>query len=397
MPKVPICLLGPSNYFKGGLTDYTQHLLKIFSYSSSFSPSAIFLNKFIPKRLFPGKNRSIKDFPLKIPASVRYYNGLDWYLLPSMVESFQFLSSLPKNQVFILQWWSSSVLHLYLLFVHLVKIFYPRSTIIIEIHEVFDPLEQRIKLLHGYVKYFLPLLLNKADYVFFHSPEEAVEFSTRFKLTLSSIHFVKHIFPVTAIDTNPKQANDPTGITILFFGLIRDYKGIPLLLNSFNLLLDSLDPAIASKVVLQIVGEIWDDKRTIYSLIQHSPHRESIFLQNRYIPDAEIPKYFSAASLLVLPYLRGTQSGVLNLGMNYSLPIVASRVGGFAEALADYEPKFLVEPNDVKALEATLRLVITKLASSPSDLKRSSTTLGLDVNALYVNKVLNLTTHSHTK
>ena len=299
MLKIPLCFIGPSNYFKSGLTTYTMNLLEIFTHSQLFSPSAIFLNKFIPKRLFPGKNRNISDYPLTIPKNVRYYNGLDWFLFPSLIYTLKFACSLPKSNVYVIQWWSSSVLHIYLSFVTLLKIIRPKSKIILEIHEIFDPLEQKIRFLHLYVNLFLPVLLRKADVLLFHSREEAREFSTRFYLLPSKIDFVKHIFPFqkTTVEKLNEKQSELKNITILFFGLIRYYKGVPLLISAFNSFLRQQNSELREKVKLEIVGEIWDQKKVIVSLIQNSQFQKNISLVDKYIPDSEIEKYFRHANL----------------------------------------------------------------------------------------------------
>ena len=75
---------------------------------------------------------------------------------------------------------------------------------------------------------------------------------------------------------------------------------------------------------------------------------------SRYVPDAEVPLYFSAADLLCLPYRRASQSGVAHIGMAFGLPVVVSRVGGLAESMADYEGTRFVPPGDADALRREL-------------------------------------------
>lgn len=390
MPKIPICFIGPSNYFKSGLTTYTMNLLDIFSKSQAFIPSALFLNKFVPKRLFPGKNRNIEDYPLLIPKNISYYNGLNWPLFPSLIHSLKFASSLPKNNVYLIQWWSSSALHLYLAFITLIKIICPESKIILEIHEVFDPLEQKIGFLGLYVNFFLPILLRRVDFLLFHSREEAREFSKRFYIPLSKIHLVKHIFPLQQAPAEKQIIPESNDIIILFFGLIRDYKGVPLLISAFNSLLSQQNLELKQKIKLEIVGEIWDQKKLIISLIQNSPFTKNISLVAKYIPDSEIEKYFGRANLLVLPYLRGTQSGVLNLGMTYSIPIIATNVGGFSTSLSNYEPKILIEPNSENALILALNTMIKRILSPTDTLKFNFQNSAVKVNEQYVKKIAKL-------
>ena len=86
----------------------------------------------------------------------------------------------------------------------------------------------------------------------------------------------------------------------------------------------------------------------------------------KYVPDSSIPEIFSQAQLLVLPYLRGTQSGVIHLGMNYHLPIITTDVGGFAETLSTYDNKIIIPPSDIQALVQAMHKMITSLLSFPT-------------------------------
>ncbi len=390
MNKIPICLIGPNNYFKGGLTTYTMNLAHLFAQNPIFNPALIFLNKFVPKKLFPGRNRNIKDHQLQIPVDVKYFSGLDWYIIPSLVQSLKFVSYLPNKQTFIVQWWTSSVLHIYLLFISLLKILRPQSKIVLEIHEIFDPLEQRIFFLHLYVKFVLPLLLKKVDFILFHSPQEALDFSYRFHVDLSKIYFVKHIFPIPDKPMIFKGKKYHTGVKILFFGLIRDYKGVPLLVEAFNNALHEIEQPLREKSTLQIVGEIWDQKELLFSKIKKSDFKLQISLQAEYVPDTEIEHIFSDADLLVLPYIRGTQSGVLNLGMSYELPIITTNVGGFADLLSKYEPKLIIEPNNELALRNALKLMISNIDRGllPTPLENYSYTQ--NVNKKYMDTIIKI-------
>ena len=387
MVRITLCIIGHSNFFKSGLSTYTLNLLDLFSRSHSFHTSALFLNKFIPKQLFPGKNRNPADYHLTVPSTVPFFNGLDWFLFPSLIKSFKFLSSLKTtyHHSFLFQWWTSSVLHIYLFLSYFIKWFYPQSKIILEVHEIFDPLEQRIKPLGWYVRFLFPLLLGKSDFLLFHSRQEILDFSTRFSINPSKIYIVNHILP-------PQQQLSPSpsiltsnSFTILSFGLIREYKGIPLLIESFNTLMTQFDSHLQNTIHLHIVGEIWDEKDRILSLIKASPFRKNIRLLAKYVPDSSIPEIFSQAQLLVLPYLRGTQSGVAHLGMNYNLPIITTDVGGFAETLSTYDNKVIIPPQDGQALvQAMYNMITSLLSTSYRSQNPSSITNTSQVNQRFV-------------
>lgn len=117
------------------------------------------------------------------------------------------------------------------------------------------------------------------------------------------------------IDTDKK--------TLLFFGLIRDYKGLDLLIEAVNRLDDSYQ--------LIIAGESYGsfDKYTEQIKNIRNPERVKVF--NRYISDNEVPLFFSAADVCVLPYRSATQSGITSIAFHFELPLIATNTGGLSE------------------------------------------------------------------
>ena len=114
--------------------------------------------------------------------------------------------------------------------------------------------------------------------------------------------------------------------TLLFFGLIRDYKGLDLLIDAMNVLDDS------TKLI--IAGESYGSFDKYQKQIDQSRANERIKVINCYIDDLDIPIIFSAADLLVLPYKSATQSGVLPIAYHFEVPVVATDVGGLTAAIA---------------------------------------------------------------
>jgi len=117
----------------------------------------------------------------------------------------------------------------------------------------------------------------------------------------------------------------PEKKTLLFFGLIRDYKGLDLLIDAMSLLDDSCQ--------LVIAGECYGDFGKYRRAIDNSPARTRIKVLNRYIADDEVPRLFSAADLLVTPYRSATQSGVIPIAYHFELPVLATDVGGLKESI----------------------------------------------------------------
>lgn len=119
---------------------------------------------------------------------------------------------------------------------------------------------------------------------------------------------------------------DASRRNLLFFGLIRDYKGLDLLIEAMHLL--------GEGYTLIIAGESYGDFGKYRKLIDGLP-AERVRVFNRYIPDDEVPAFFSAADLCVLPYRSATQSGITAISTHFSLPVAATPVGALPRSVGD--------------------------------------------------------------
>lgn len=118
---------------------------------------------------------------------------------------------------------------------------------------------------------------------------------------------------------------------ILFFGYIRKYKGLDILLRAMPKILESLP-----ELRLIIAGEFYDDEAEYRSLISELKIPDkNLVLDTDYIPNEEVAIYFSAASASVLPYRSATQSGIVQIAYNFDQPVIATDVGGLAEIVKD--------------------------------------------------------------
>ena len=118
---------------------------------------------------------------------------------------------------------------------------------------------------------------------------------------------------------------DPDLRTLLFFGLIRDYKGL-------DLLIDAL-PLLGEGYQLVVAGESYGKFDKYESRIAATGLGANIKVFNRYIDDDEVPRFFSAADVCVLPYKSATQSGITGIALHFEVPVVATPVGGLAESV----------------------------------------------------------------
>lgn len=114
---------------------------------------------------------------------------------------------------------------------------------------------------------------------------------------------------------------------ILFFGFIRDYKGLDILIEAMQYLDD--------EYLLLIAGEVYGSFRKYDELIDKLGLRNRINLQVRYIPETEIPVFFSSADVCVLPYRTATQSGIVGISYHFDLPVIVTNTGGLGEMVEE--------------------------------------------------------------
>jgi glycosyltransferase involved in cell wall biosynthesis len=149
-------------------------------------------------------------------------------------------------------------------------------------------------------------------------------------------HFGEHVERDAAIK---ELGLDPANRYMLFFGLIRDYKGLDLLLEAY-----SDERFRNSDIKLIIAGEFYSDRAPYDALIEKHQLQNEITLADRFIPDAEVATFFSAADLVVQPYKTATQSGVTQIAYHFNKPMIVTNVGGLAEMCPDGRVGYVVEP-----------------------------------------------------
>jgi len=142
---------------------------------------------------------------------------------------------------------------------------------------------------------------------------------------------------------------------ILFFGFVRQYKGVAYLLQAMPEVLRRID------VHLLVVGEFWDSIAPYTELIHKLGIHHAVTVVDRYVPNEELGLYFSAADVVVLPYVDATQSAVIPLAYAFKRPVITTRVGGLPDVVFDGESGILVPPGDSEALaQAIVRFFLSE-------------------------------------
>ena len=145
-----------------------------------------------------------------------------------------------------------------------------------------------------------------------------------------------------------KYLNITDAKVILFFGFIRDYKGLDILLNALALLKNDF------KIKLLIAGEYYSNEDKYLKIIENLGIKEDILFFTDFIPTSEVKYYFSASDCVILPYRDATQSGIVQIATNFSKPVIAANVGGLSEVIENGKTGYIVEKENPEALAGAI-------------------------------------------
>lgn len=347
-----ICIVGSSKRFFSGISAYTIVMANAFA-EQGHKVSVVLLRNLVPLFLYPGRNRVGKgEYMIDFHPDVDVYNGMDWNAPASWVKAQRFLAT-QKPDAIIMHWWTSSVAHMQFLLAVCRRLNGIRPKLILEMHEVVDTLEENILPIRVYSRVGGRALLSACDGYTAHSEEARQAIISAYKLAGDTIDVVPHgpynMYGTYDREVARKELN-LNGFTILYFGMIRQYKGVSLLVRAFN----KLPPELAGNMHLVIAGENWGDDTELMEVLNNSPYRDRIIFKSEFIPDENVPKYFTASDVVVLPYLRTCGSGVINIAAAQGKPVVTADLDTMTECLDGYVGARFFPVGDVDALRDRL-------------------------------------------
>lgn len=326
-----ISLIGPTYPFRGGISHYTtllykclrkRHQVDFFSFKRQY-----------PRWLFPGKT--------DIDQSCAHIQEEGTRRLLDSLNPISWLSVARKivaadHDLLVIPWWVSFWAPPFWTISSIVKLLCS-TKILFLCHNVVEHESKWID------KVLTRLVLKNGDFFVVHSAEDKenlLEMFPRAKV-LKSFHPTYDIFSEIECDNKSiKTKYGIDGYLILFFGFIREYKGLKYLLRALPQVLSKV------KVTLLVVGEFWKDKDRYIRLIEDLGIDDSVILVDQYIPNEEIGTYFNAADLVVQPYISATGSGVVQTAFGFNKPVVATSVGSLPEVIEDGRTGYLVPPKD---------------------------------------------------
>jgi len=350
-----VLVVGSGWMFTSGISYYTCRLANALS--TRATTSALLMRRLVPRVLHPARARiGTRVNDLEYAPGVEVLDGVDWFWGASMVRAVRFLRRRSPD-VLVLQWWTGAVLHSYLLLAVLAR--RRGARVVMEWHEVQDTGEARIPGAVLYVRLAMRALMRQVDAHVVHSEYDLELLVDAYGLERSSASLIPHgpydhvggeaASTSTAVERR-RESTPEDPFTLLYFGVIREYKGLDDLVEAF----EGLPEDVLGRMRLVVVGETWEGWTSPLEAIDRSPARSRFEVVNRYVADAEVSALFARADGVVLPYRRSSSSGPLHIAMSAGLPTVVTSVGGLVEAAGGYEGVRFVPPRDVPALRAAL-------------------------------------------
>lgn len=329
-----IILIGPVYPYKGGISHYTglmyrelakRHDVEMISYKMQY-----------PKFLFHKEQRDYSNDSFKIEnAQYRLHTANPF----NIVRTARYIGR-KKPDMVVIQWWHPYFAPCYFLLAR----FMGRQNITFVCHNVFPherfPMDKKLT----------KLALNNGSHFIVHAKEEARELekiqpAPDYVVTPHPTYNAFRFEGVCREQAREQLHIGPEEKIMLFFGYVREYKGLKYLLNAMPQICGEDD-----QIRLWVVGEFGSDKEEYRELIRELELTGKVRVQDSYTPDREVEKYFAAADLVVLPYISATQSGIVQIAYGFTKPVVVTDVGGLPDVVEDGSTGYIVEPGNSGAI-----------------------------------------------
>ncbi len=327
--RIVIC--GPAHPYRGGIAAYNERLAQQLIREGDAAAIYTFKLQY-PFFLFPGKTQFDDGYApegVPITRAINSMNPLNWFNTGLRLRR-------TKPDLIIMRYWLPFLAPALGFIARIARS--NGHTRIITIFDNVVPHEKRIgdkaltrffvRSIHG------ALVMTKAV------ADDLRQFSQTMPCVISPHPlFDNYSTPVSRAEAFVHLKLDPSDRFILFFGFIREYKGLDLLLRAMA------EHAVEKLgVKLIVAGEFYEDDRPYFDIIRTLDLGDRVIIHSHFINNEEVRYYFSAASLVVQPYRSATQSGVTQVAYHFNKPMVVTDVGGLAEIVPDGKCGYVVAP-----------------------------------------------------
>ena len=336
-----LIIVGPASPLRGGIADFNEALAKETIKSGSQVELISFSLQY-PSFLFPGKSQYKTNISenneLKISSIINSINPFSW------IKTANYIIAQQPSAVIFRFWIPFMGMSLGFIARRIKK----KGIPVYAITDNVIPHEKRIGD-HLLTNYFIKscdgfITMSKAVY------EDISLFNPQAK-KVCLFHPVYNVFgDKSSKSTSLKALDLPNGNYLLFFGLIREYKGLELAIEAMQ---DSKIKALGIKLI--VAGEFYADKEKYTGLI-NKLKLDNIIIHDEFIPSDKVKYYFGIADAVVQPYISATQSGITQVAYHFETPMIVTNVGGLPEIVQDGKQGYVCEVNSKAVANAILQL-----------------------------------------
>lgn len=339
-PSLKIAIVGPAHPYRGGLASIMETMAREYQ-QRGYEVNILTFTLQYPSLLFPGKSQTVETpapQDLNIERCVSTINPLSWWRVGRRLRR-------ESPDIVLMKYWTPFMAPCFGTIARLARK-NKHTKVICQIDNV-EPHEHHIT-----DRMFNRYFLRSVDGFIYMSEQVHGELKayTSAPALFSPHPMFEHFGErVERTEACKKLGLDPSQRYALFFGLIRDYKGLDTLLEAWARFRRSGHK-------LLIAGEFYASRDKYIELIKRLGLESEIILHDHFVPDSEVRNYFSASDCVVLPYKTATQSGVTQIAYNFCTPIIVTRVGGLAEIVPDSRVGFVVESSVDGVLDGLERI-----------------------------------------
>lgn len=334
-PHLKIAIIGPAHPLRGGLASYNERLAKQFIDEGNEVTIYTFSLQY-PSFIFPGTTQystESKPSNLTINVCINSINPFNWIKVGNNLKN-------EKPDLVIVRYWLPFMGPCLGFILRQIK--KNKQTKIVCIADNIIPHEKRFGD-KAFTKYFV----QPVDA--FITMSDKVMTDLKLFAPTKPTQLVAHpLYDNFGEKVSKEEARLKLGIKneeliLLFFGFIRKYKGLDLLLNAMKIIKNSKFNIQNSKLL--IAGEFYEDRKAYDEQIEKLDLQENLILNTDFIPDSEVKYYLCAADVVVQPYKNATQSGVTPLAYHFEKPMIVTNVGGLPSLVPNNKVGLIAEPN----------------------------------------------------
>jgi len=335
-----VIIIGPAHPLRGGLASFDQRLCQQFQ-QEGWDASIFSFSLQYPSFIFPGTTQYSSDPApegIKIFSIINSIHPFNWWHVGHLLKEM-------KPDLIVVRFWLPLMGPA--LGTILRRVRKNKKTRIVAITDNVIPHEKRPG-----DKPFTRYFLNSCD-AFITMSEKVLSDLRIFEKEKPAKQVLHPLYDNFGAAISQSEARKHLGISedkklLLFFGFIRPYKGLDLLLRALK---EIKDPSIQ----LLVAGEFYEDANTYKTLIDELGIRDKLILKTDFIPDSEVKYYLCAADVVVQPYKNATQSGVTPLSYHYEKPMIVTNVGGLPSLVPHEKAGLVCEPDPHSIANAITR------------------------------------------